>query len=437
MKLHNLIYQSVLWRSIYFGSVLLLNIMIARYFEASNSGLIFFVTNSFALIVTISSLSIESGVAYYVASGEVSLPRLANFSLWWILLSTIAVFFLLPVFIHFQVLPQSDTQYILPAICYVTGCMLVNFFAAAFYSKKNFALPNIILSVVNLILLLLIPFSNGHLFGFDTYINIYFAGFLLQGALIALLFYIKYGSLLLFDFPERSGIVKIVRYSMTAFLANLLFFLVYRIDYWFVESYCSSSALGNYIQISKLAQTLFILPSMVASAVFPAIIKPEERRLGEKVATIARVLLLIYLFICLILASTGYWLFPFVFGETFGDMYVAFLLMVPGILLLTMLFPVTAYYAGVKKIRVNVISLFLTLIVIIAGNMVITPRYGINGAALVSSAGYISYHIFIISFFLKENTISYLRFYRVRMSDFSKLQQMIIDNRKPRHESNQ
>jgi len=411
--------------------------MIARYFEASNSGLIFFVTNSFALIVTLSSLSMESGVAYYVASGEIPLPGLANFSLWWILLSTIAAFFLLPVFIHFRILPPSDTQYLLPAICYVAGCMLVNFFAAAFYSKKNFALPNIILSVVNVILLILVPVSDGRLFSFDTYVNIYFAGFLAQGVLIAVLFYIKYGNLLLLQFPVRSGIVKIVRYSMTAFLANLLFFLVYRIDYWFVESYCSSSALGNYIQVSKLGQTLFILPSMVASAVFPAIIKPEEHRLGEKVATIARVLLLIYLFICLILALTGYWLFPVVFGETFSDMYVAFLLMMPGILVLTMLFPVTAYYAGVKKISVNVVSLFCALIIIIAGNIVITPRYGINGAALVSSVGYIFYHILIISFFLKENTISYLRFYKIRMSDFSKLQQMIIDNRKPSYESKQ
>lgn len=409
--------------------------MIARYFEASNSGLLFFITNSFALIVTISSLSMDSGVAYYVASGEVALPRLANFSVLWILLSTIAVFFLLPVFIHFRILPPSDSQYLQPAICYVAGCMLVNFFTAAFYSKKDFALPNIILSVVNLILVLLIPFSNGRLFGFEAYVNLYFFGFLTQGILIALTFYIKFGSPQLFRFPPRRGIVKIVRYSMVAFLANLLFFLVYRIDYWFVESYCSSSALGNYIQISKLAQTFFILPSMVASAVFPAIIKPEEYRLGEKIATIARVLLLLYLFICLILASTGYWLFPLIFGETFGDMYVAFLLMMPGILVLTMLYPVTAYFAGVKKIRLNVISLFFTLIVIIAGNILITPSYGINGAALVSSLGYIFYHICIISFFLKENTISYLRFYRVRMSDFSKLQRMITDNRKPRHES--
>lgn len=437
MKLRSLIYQSVLWRSIYFGSVLLLNIAIARYFEASNSGLIFFVTNSFALIVTLSTLSMESGVSYYVASGEVSLPKLINFSFCWIFFSIIVGFFLMPVFIHFNLIPSSYTDYLLPAFCYLTGCLLVNFFATAFYSKKNFALPNLLLALVNIILLILVPFSNGFLFSFDTYADIYFSGFLLQGVLVAVFFYIQYGDSSLFGLPEKWEVAKIVRYGMTAFLANILFFLVYKIDYWFVESYCSLSALGNYIQASKLSQTLFILPSIVATAVFPAIIKSQERRLGEKVATIARVLLLIFLFICLVLTATGYWLFPFVFGETFKDMYVSFLLMMPGIMALSVLFPVTAYYAGVKKIRVNVICLSLTLVVIITGNMVLTPRYGINGAAVVSSIGYIAYHLFIVSFFLRENTISYSRFYRVRWSDFSKLQQMVLNNRKSQNETKQ
>lgn len=429
MKLRSLIYQSVFWRGIYFGSVLLLNIMIARYFEASHSGLIYFVTNSFALIVAISSFSMESGVAYYSASGEVPILRLANFSLWWTLIATTVVFVVLKVAGYFELIPESYNQLFFPAVCYVAGCLLVNFYMAAFYSRKNFRLPNIVLICVNLVLAILVPFSTGMLFSIQTYVDIYFLGFLLQGLLITFFFYIRYAKPSLFQLPSRAAFSKLAKYSMTAFLANVLFFLVYRIDYWFVEYYCTSDALGNYIQVSKLTQTLFILPSMIASAVFPAIVSSAESRISEKVATIARVLLLIYLSICLLLAATGYWLFPFVFGKTFGDMYAAFLLLIPGILVLVMMFPVTAYYAGVKKIRLNVIALFFSLIFIIMGNLMLTPQYGINGAALASTVGYIVYHVFLVFFFLRENTLSYLRFYRIKKSDFSQVKKMITEKR--------
>ncbi|MFT3947644.1 MAG: polysaccharide biosynthesis C-terminal domain-containing protein [Agriterribacter sp.] len=426
MKLRSLIYQSVLWRGIYFASVLLLNIMIARYYEASYSGLIYFITNSFALIVAISSLSMESGVAYYTASGEVPVSRLANFSVWWTLFSTLAVFIVLNTTIHFGLLPESYTQQLFPVVCYVAGCMLVNFFTAAFYAKKNFALPNMVLALVNIALVIIIPFSNGALFNFETYIKIYFAGFFLQGLLTAILFYTKYGKPTFFHLPVKSDLTKIIKYSMTAFAANFLFFLVYRIDYWFVEYYCSATALGNYIQVSKLAQTLFILPSIIASAVFPSIVNAMEKDLAKKIAIVSRFLLLLYLGICLVLAACGYWLFPFVFGKTFSEMFIPFLLLIPGILALVMLYPVAAFYAGVKKININIAALLIALLVIVAGNFIFTPKYGIKGAAMVSSAGYLVYHFLLTYRFTRYTNISAVRFYSISISDISKIKQMIF-----------
>ncbi len=427
MKLRNLIYQSILWRGIYFASVLLLNIMIARYFEASYSGLIYFVTNSFALIVTISSLSMESGVAYYTASGEVPAVRLANFSVWWTVLSTILVFIALQLLIYFGVLPDAYRLQLFPAICYVAGCMLVNFFTAAFYAKKNFVTPNILLSVVNVILIVLVPFSNGAVFNFKDYVNIYFAGFLLQGLLAAIFFYVKYPSPAVFSLPQWNDLYKIAKYSITAFFANLLFFLVYKIDYWFVEYYCSADALGNYIQVSKLVQTLFILPAIIASAVFPSIVTAQEKDIAKKMAIVSRFLLLFYIIVCLILAVAGNWLFPFVFGKTFNEMFIPYLLLAPGVLALVMLYPIAAFFAGVKKIRVNIVALLLALVVIVAGNWIFTPIYGIKGAALVSSAGYIVYHAVLVYYFTRHTLTAAGRLYQINLSDISRVKQFVME----------
>lgn len=405
--------------------------MIARYYEASDSGLIYFITNSFALIVTLSGLSMESGVAYYAALGQIPLQKLATFSLMWVLLATLITFGVIYTGLRAGLYSADISGYFTSAVCYVAGCLMVNFFTALFYSKKIFAAPNILLAMVNLLLILLLPVLIG-IQQSQRYVTLYFWGFLLQGLMMLFLFYKKFGmSILELNILDKSETAKVVRYGITAFVSNLLFFLVYRIDYWFVERFCSPASLGNYIQVSKLAQTLFILPTMVASAVFPAIVDAVESRMAEKVATISRALLLIFLLVCGILVATGYWLFPFVFGTTFTEMYGSFLWLVPGILVLAMLYPITAYYAGMKRMSINIIALIIALVVIIAGNLLLTPLYGIKAAALVSSLGYLSYHCYLVYRFRKDNRIAASRFYKIKLSDIYRVRDIIFTKNKP------
>ncbi|MEJ7681190.1 MAG: polysaccharide biosynthesis C-terminal domain-containing protein [Segetibacter sp.] len=85
---------------------------------------------------------------------------------------------------------------------------------------------------------------------------------------------------------------------------------------------------------------------------------------------------------------SGRWIFPFVFGQTFQLMYVPFLLLLPGIWALSNLTILSAYFAGVNKVKINVQGASLALLVILAGDFVFIPHYGILAAAMVSTAGY-------------------------------------------------
>lgn len=435
MTLRNLIYQSIVWRGLYFISVLGLNIMIARYYEASYSGLIYFVTNSFALIVALASLSLESGVAYYAASKEIALSSLANFSFTWSVLATVVSFVILKIAVDKNLVSSLYQQHYFSAICYISGCMLVNFFSVSFYALKNFATPNVIMSAVNLALIGIMPFAGKTIISEGFYIHIYFSGFLIQGILVAIVFYIQYGGAHASFLPSKHNLTKVFKYGFIALLANLLFFLVYRVDYWFVEKYCTPEALGNYIQVSKLAQMLFILPAILASAVFPATVNADEKKIVYKIKIIMRSSLLLYIFICAFFVITGKWLFPFIFGKSFSEMYTPFLLLIPGILALAMLYPLAAYFAGIKRIRINVLALLLALIIIVSGNLVFTPLYGIKGAAIVSSAGYFVYHTFLAWRFRKENGLTIKDLYAITLSDFLRMKQMIVENVKTRYEN--
>jgi O-antigen/teichoic acid export membrane protein len=212
------------------------------------------------------------------------------------------------------------------------------------------------------------------------------------------------------------------RYCGLAFAGNIIFFLLYRVDYFFVERYCSAGQLGNYIQVSKLVHLFFVLPTILASAVFPITAAGrKEESINKLLTLLSRSIFLLYTLTCLVLALCGKWLFPLLFGESFADMYLPFLLLIPGILSLSGIFTLTAYFAGKNRIGVNITGSVYALIVIVAGDILFIPKYGIQAAAIISSTGYFIYQVYIIAVFKKEYQIAIADFFIFRSSDWTQI----------------
>ena len=228
-------------------------------------------------------------------------------------------------------------------------------------------------------------------------------------------------------FPTIPELKKLFRFGFIAFSANIISFLLYRVDYWFVKEYCDAADLGNYIQVSKLAQVFFILPGILAGTVFPLTAAGHRQYVNDMLATISRLIFMFYIFCCAILAVTGYWLFPFLFGESFNNMYVPFLFLIPGILALSTLYTLTAYYAGKNRISVNIKGASIALAFIVIADILFIPKYGINAAAIISSLGYIIYHIYVLNTFTNEYKSAAISFFNFKLSDIQKIKNSIFN----------
>jgi O-antigen/teichoic acid export membrane protein len=427
MALRNLIYQSIIWRGLYFLSVLILNIMIARYYEAPYSGVIYFVVNSYALVVIAGSLSLESGTSYFLASGQAGAVELSFFSLIWAIVVTAVIAVVLWLMLKLKILPEIYDQYFIAAILYTGGCILSNFFTSLFYAMRSFLVPNLLMVIVNLLLIAMLPFT-GNLVSRKGYIELYFGGFLLQGVLLTIAFFIVSGSVQKVILPWRKLIPGILRYAFQALGANILFFLLYRIDYWFVERYCTAADLGNYIQVSKLVQVFFIIPMMVASAVFPVSANKNRdiSRFKQSILKISRVLTFMSLFACILLAALGHWLFPLIYGSTFNNMHIPFLLLIPGILSLNILSILSAFFAGQNKVWVNLAGAILGLLTIIILDVAFIPHYGIVAAALISSIGYMINLLFSVWYFKKGQHIALAEFFYFSYKEFNEIKNHLM-----------
>jgi O-antigen/teichoic acid export membrane protein len=238
MQFKNLLVQSLLWRGAYFISLLLVNVFLSRFLQASGIGWVYYLSNIFSFIQLLASLSIESAISFYAAGSLISYNKLLWFSIAWSFFSTlVAVGSIILYFTcsgnHFE---GNQQQYILYATSYIGGILLTNFSTSLFYAQRNFLLPNLIIVLINFIFIFLIPKTSYPFIQISsvTLLNIYFLLFFIQGFILMICFIIKNKSWHQFSIPTLNELKRLFRYSFFAFAANIIFFLVYRIDFWFV-----------------------------------------------------------------------------------------------------------------------------------------------------------------------------------------------------------
>jgi O-antigen/teichoic acid export membrane protein len=421
MNFQKQIAQSIIWRGLYFVTVLIINIFLSRYFQAGNVGWIFYLSNNFSFLLILAGLNIETGISYYSSQKKISDSSLAWFSLVWSLAASFIVFTVLWFYFgrYKDTTSITRSEYLFYGICYIAGIQLTNIFTVLFYANKDFFLPNFLMVLLNLILIFIIPKNTGVQNSNGAhFIHLYFAFFVLNGVTLAIAFIIEKRSWQKIKLPQYADIRLIVRYALMALVANVVFFLVYRVDYWFVKKYCTAEELGNYIQISKLAQMLLIIPGIISSVVFPHTAGGMERgEMKENIFRIGRITSILYMVLFVLLALLGKWMFPVVFGNSFNLMHLPFLLLMPGIWALSNLSILSAYFAGINKVKVNVQGAAAALIVILIGDMLFIPKGGIIAAAIVSTVGYFVNFLYSFLILQHEHPVSLNQYWAINKDD--------------------
>jgi O-antigen/teichoic acid export membrane protein len=415
----NLIVQHLLWRGLYFFSVLILNVLISRLFAAEKSGQIFYIVNNLAFVLLLVSMSVESAAVYFVSSGKLDGLKMARFCVLWIVFATAlaASGWWLSLRLTKSVF-SGNTIFLCASLLFIAGALMTTFFSALFYARQKFGLPNKILFIVNGCLIILMISGNSSAWTRVYFLALYFSSYFLQGLALMIIFFIRYPGKKERGLPALPILLKVLRYASAAAAANIIYFLVNRIDYWFVKHYCSAQDLGNYIQASKLAQMLLIVPSILGATLFPMIASGKKKSTGVPLAPVVRVLFWINIGICTPLILVGYWAFPFVFGTSFSGMYPLFLLLVPGLLCLTANYPLTSWNSGKNRVKKNIKGSIIALIIIAAGDFFILPHYGARTAAVISSIGYLCYYCYVLFCYRQEQPSDLSDFFVLKKTDF-------------------
>ncbi len=435
MDFKKLIAQGAIWRGFYFFSLLLVNVFLSRYLQAGPTGNLYFITILFSFIQVILTMGMEAGMMYFASSGKISRKHLMLITFCWSFIAGIIMFFLVQFFfvLDHQLSDALAIPYAIFGFCFVTGMILMNFTTALFYTRENYMLPNLLLAMVNFMLVCVIPSKNSGAqaseINWVTYT--YFSGFLLSGLVVIGAFAYTSRKESWGKRSEKKEIKSFFKYAFTALAGNVLFFLVYRIDYLFVNAspVCTDADLGNYIQVSKLGQMMLVLPQIIASVVFPQTAGGKMiNAIGQQIMILTRLFSQAYLLLFALVFLFGDILFTSIFGETFNAMQWPMLFLTPGILSISILAMLSAYFSGHGKVQVNMQGAALALIIMVLGDYLFVPKYGIIAAAIVSSVSYMTNLAYSIFQFNKYFNMPFSEFFKWRVADYKWLQSVFKKN---------
>jgi O-antigen/teichoic acid export membrane protein len=397
---------NTLWKGLQLFSVFLLNVGVARVFKAEGSGNVLFLLTNFQLAATVASLSIESGIQYYGAMDPSLIPGLVRFVFRYALLVTLLLSVLLPLLLAAHILSPSVSPLLFAgyAIGFIAGTTVFKFFSVIGYALRSFVFPTVLELGGNLGLLICLGVLQAFhpRWGASLFFLLFYMIPLAYGLILFLYLGKKYAPVFRSGSPAAVHFPSLFRYSGMALLNNLVFFGVYRMDYWFVHFYCDGRELGNYIQASRLGQLFFYFPQLIAMLIFTEVVQGTAFTSRKAIGQLMWLVAGIYTICIGIFLVAGRNSLVWLLGPSFGQVYPAFIRLIPGIYALGPLAILSSYFAARARLEFNLWGGLIGLGLMLTGDWLFIPRFHIMGAAIVSSVAYIGYFVY-----------GYVAFYRL------------------------
>ena len=181
-----------------------------------------------------------------------------------------------------------------------------------------------------------------------------------------------------------------IKYGLKAHLSNLITFLNYRLALYLVSYTLGASATGTYALSIQLAEMLWLISSSASMVIFPesAAHSKSPAELHKMVKKVASSVFQVTLAGALIAAAAAPFAIPWIFGKAYEGAVLPFILLLPGIATWSYMSVLSNSLAGMGQQQVNIHSALLCLSINIVGDLVAIPKFGVLGAASISTLAF-------------------------------------------------
>lgn len=189
---------------------------------------------------------------------------------------------------------------------------------------------------------------------------------------------------------EAPIVKSMVSFGAKIHLGMILLFLNLRVDVFLLKALSDFEQIGYYSLAVMLAETIWLLTDTIAAASLPYQMEDDLAQAGRVTIKACRVNLFLAALSALLLAGGVYPLIRFVYGDAFLPSIPPFLVILPGIAMLSLQRPCGAFLIKLgRPLQISAVYLIVLLQNILL-NLVFIPRMGSTGAALATTLSYSS-----------------------------------------------
>jgi len=409
-----------LYRLLFTGFNFLAGLLVAAISGPEVFGVLSLMIVNAALLHILSGLGTDAAIVWHGSSGLADKHHAFSFVLYSGLLQL--SLFLLSAYISWKftgkylLSRETDSRYFFIELFYFSGLVLTEKYSSLFYSQHLQVLCNKILSSVTACFVLLFGVSYFFSAGKTTDPVLLFSVMVFAQAFFLLLF---------FHFYQKPSLKKLnspltrsfLRFFDIVFITNTLQFLAYRTDYWLIEYFRSTAELGVYAQAVRFAQLLWLLPNIAAALIYPSLAAADKGFDENRLLQMVRAGLVLSLLLVAGVLSAAAILYGGLISA-FKAGFTALAWMLPGYYFFIITLMLAAYFSAKKKLLVNLAGSLICLVIILTGDILLIPAYGIKGAAFSNSAAYTLTTVFNMYIFIKISGKGRKDLLRFSMSDF-------------------
>jgi len=410
-----------------FGLSFTSSIIIARSLGPQGKGLYSLAILIPTLVATILNMGISTSNVYFIGKGTFPTSRVVANALVYSFCvgssATILLFFMLP-FVSNYLLKSNLDSYLyitIPMIPFLLAIDNINYVFLGYRRIIKFSVLRLIRSSVYVFLIVI----------FSSFITLSVYKVIIAN-ISGLIFAILLGVYLLIKnnyFTTLATDTKIfketIKFGYKLHLGVILQFLTYRIDMLIIVVLMTKADLGLYSISVLIAETIWYLPNSVAQVLYAKVASEEKKSANHFTPLVCRSVTLVIFLACLILYGISEIVIPWLFTSQFLPSVMALKLLLPGILFLSISKILTNDLAGRGFPQYGMIASAMSLAVTIIFDLLLIPRFGINGASLASSLSYIMHAAIILYFFRRTSNVKLIDILICRRHDFFEYSKII------------
>jgi O-antigen/teichoic acid export membrane protein len=179
---------------------------------------------------------------------------------------------------------------------------------------------------------------------------------------------------------------RMITYGLKFHISILAGAIIFRVDLLVVNLFRGPSEAGVYSVATQFSLLLMLLPSVVATLLFPRVTAEQDAR-GETTSFVTRQTALIML-VCCAAAVPGSFLLPLVYGPAFKEATPLLLILLPGVYLIGLESVLVQHFNALGLPRAIPLYWLFTLVINLVLVFTLVPRFGAYGAAIASTFSY-------------------------------------------------